>query len=57
MISKTLQQRKAIANNVWTKELKAMNMLKQRRDNFQCEEKMNLIWSLPFLLWPVFSEI
>ena len=44
-ISKTLQQRKAIANNVWTKELKAMNMLKQRRD-----EKMNFIWTLPFLL-------
>ena len=42
-ISKSLQQRKAIPNNVWTKELKAMNMLKQRRDNFQCEEKMNLI--------------
>ena len=34
-ISKTLQQRNTILNSKGTKKLKAMNMLKQRRDNFQ----------------------
>ena len=34
-ISKTLQQRNTIPNSAGTKKLKAMNMLKQRRDNFQ----------------------
>ena len=50
MISKTLQQRKAIPNNVWTKELKAMNMLKQCRDNFQCVGKDELYLKLTFFI-------
>ena len=32
---KTLQQRNTILNSAGTKEVKAMNTLKQRRDNFQ----------------------
>ena len=50
MISKTLQQRKAIPNNVWTKELKAMNMLKQCRDNFQYGGKDELNLKLTFFI-------
>ena len=49
-ISKTLQQRKGIPNFVWTKELKAMNMLKQRRDSFQCGGKDELNLKLTFFI-------
>ena len=48
--SKTLQQIKAIPNSVWTKELKAMNMLKQCRDNFQCGGKDELNLKLTFFI-------
>ena len=34
-ISKTLPQRNTISDSEGKKKLKAMNMLKQRRDNFQ----------------------
>ena len=47
-ISKTLQQRKAIPNSVWTKELKAMNM--QSRDNFQSGGKNELNLKLTFFI-------
>ena len=50
MISKTLQQRKAIPNGVWTKELKATNMLKQHRDNFQYGGKDELYLKLTFFI-------
>ena len=54
MISETLQQRKAIPNGVWTKELKATNMLKQHRDNFQYGGKDELYLKLTFFITAVF---
>ena len=45
-----MQQRKAILNSVWTKELKAMNMLKQCRDNFQYGGKDELNLKLTFFI-------
>jgi len=53
-ISKTLQQRKGISNIVWTKELKAMNMLKQQRDSFQCGGKDGLNLKLTFFIMDSF---
>ena len=49
-ISKTLQQRNAIPSSVWTKELKAMNLLRQRRDNFQSGGKDELNLKLTFFI-------
>ena len=50
MISKTLQQGKGIPSSVWMKELKAMNMLKQRRGSFQCGGKDGLNLKLTFFI-------
>ena len=43
-MSNTLHQRNAIPNSAGTRELKAMNMLKQHQDNFQSggKDKLNL---------------
>ena len=49
-ISKTLQQRNAIPSSVWTKELKAMNLLRQCRDNFQSGGKDELNLKLTFFI-------
>jgi len=60
-ISKTLQQRNTIPNSAGTKKLlKAMNMLMQRRDNFQFggEDKLNLkVFFTSHKSRLVFSEI
>ena len=49
-----MQQRKAIPNSVWTKELKGMNLLKQRVDNFQSGGKDELNLKLTFFITAVF---
>ena len=43
-MSNTLHQRNTIPNSAGTRELKAMNMLKQHKDNFQFggKDKLNL---------------
>ena len=45
-----MQQRQAIPSSVWTKELKAMNLSKQRRDNFQSGGKDELNLKLTFFI-------
>ena len=45
-----MQQRQAVPSSVWTKELKGMNLLKQRGDNFQSGGKDELNLKLTFFI-------
>ena len=52
-----MQQRSTIPNSAGTKELKAMNMLKQRRDSFQFGGKYELNLKLTVFFTAGFLEI